>query len=97
MQEQLSTLVSYCQENNRVCPMPKQWNELYGLLPNKRQVGAGWIPPLPLILAAWYEPDSQKASRFKEHLKWANEHDAFTEIDKFLRGLPEDQWFHFGD
>ena len=97
MTDKLVELLNYCKERNRVCPMPKQWNELYGLLPYKRQVGPAWIPPLPLILAAWHEPNPQKASRLAEHLRWAAEHGALTEIDEFLRGLPEDQWFHFTD
>lgn len=97
MTDQLETLVNYCKENNRVCPMPKQWIDLYDLLPNKSQVGAGWIPPRPLILAAWYEPDLQKALPFMEHLKWAADHDALSEADKFLLRLSEYQWFHFGE
>jgi hypothetical protein len=77
--------------------MPVRWNDLYKLLPNKKQVGAGWIPPLPLILAAWYEPALSKMLRLEEHLKWASNNDALNDVDQFLRGLPESEWFHFGD
>ena len=45
-------LIAYCRENSRVCPMPQRWNALWELLPNRKRVGGGWEPPLPLILAA---------------------------------------------
>jgi len=56
-------------KNNRVCPMPNNWNKLYQMLDGKRRVGIGWEPPLPLILAAWHETsDLLKAKRLEEHL-----------------------------
>jgi hypothetical protein len=97
MNEKLEALLLYCKEKGRVCPMPVRWNELYELLPNKKQVGAGWIPALPLILAAWYEPDLSKMLRLEEHLKWASNNNALNNVDQFLRKLPESEWFHFGD
>lgn len=52
----LKFILEYCQQNNRVCPMPQKWNELYNLLKIKKQnPSGGWEPPLPLILAAWYD------------------------------------------
>jgi hypothetical protein len=97
MCEQLESLISYCKENARVCPMPMRWNELYDLLPYQRQTGVGWEPPLPLILAAWYEPALQKTLRLKDHLRWAHDHGELNVVDEFLRNLPEEEWFHFGD
>ena len=39
------------------------------MLPNREPRGAGWEPPLPLILAAWWEAShSSKRARLKEHL-----------------------------
>jgi hypothetical protein len=52
---------------------------------------------LPLILAAWYEPDLSKMLRLEEHLKWASNNNALNNVDQFLRKLPESEWFHFGD
>lgn len=40
-------------KNNRVCPQPVRWQELYEMLPDKKRIGNGWEPALPLILAAW--------------------------------------------
>lgn len=93
----LAGLLSYCEENARVCPMPISWKRLYDLLPNTRRVDARWEPPLPLILAAWHEPATSKSIRFKEHLQWAAKHGALDLVDKFLRSLPEEEWFHVDD
>ncbi len=52
----LKFILEYCQQYNRVCPMPQKWSELYNLLNNKKQKpSGGWEPSLPLILAAWYD------------------------------------------
>ena len=43
-----------------------------GLLPDRRRVGHGWEPAVPLIFAAWWEsPGLAKNLRFLEHLEWA--------------------------
>lgn len=94
----LESLLAYCQDSSRVCPMPMRWNELYKLLPNQKRKGLGWEPSLPLILAAWHDtPNIMKMLRLKEHIEWANTHGALEEVDAFLRGLPEDEWHHMGD
>ncbi|MBI4996930.1 MAG: hypothetical protein HZC22_08535 [Rhodocyclales bacterium] len=86
------------QKNNRVCPQPQEWQQLYDLLPDKRRKGAGWEPSLPLILAAWWDtPDMSKALRLREHIEWASAHGSLEQIHSFLRALPEDQWHHIGD
>lgn len=88
-----------CTANNRLVPMPPQWNQLYGLLNNTRQKpSGGWEPPLPLILAAWHHTmPIEKQLRFKEHLEWAQQNDQLAQIGAFLRALPESQWCHFGE
>ena len=91
-------LIAYCRANDRVCPMPMRWNELYQLLPNTRRVGNGLEPALPLILGAWhYASDSAKQLRLQEHISWADEHGAIETVDKFLRGLDESEWHHLDD
>jgi hypothetical protein len=48
-----------------------------------------------LILAAWWETsDEQKQQRFEQHIRWAYEHQAFEKVDKIIRSLSEDQWYH---
>jgi hypothetical protein len=44
-------LKEYCKTNNRICPMPMRWNELFNLLRNKKLKE----PSLPLILDTWWE------------------------------------------
>jgi hypothetical protein len=98
MSDTAQTLIAYCRENGRVCPQPLSWNALWDLLPERRQVGAGWIPPLPLILGAWhFTSDLEKMGRLKEHIEWAEQHGNLPEIAVYLRKLPEKDWHHVGD
>ena len=65
------------------------------MLPERKQIGAGWNPPLPLILAAWSAAsDAQKRERFAAHLQWADEHGATNEIIAFLESLSPEDWFN---
>ena len=68
------------------------------MLPNRRRVGSGWEPPLPLILAAWdTTSDRPKMLRLAHHIEWAATHGALDAVDKFLRALREEDWHHVGD
>ena len=81
----LESLIQYCQENKRVCPMPGAWNELWKMLPNKRQIGAGWQPPVPLILGAWWDTGAlEKQLRFIEHLKYAESNGSWSRLTRFF-------------
>ncbi|MGQ0627316.1 MAG: hypothetical protein ACT4PL_04350 [Phycisphaerales bacterium] len=98
MPETPDTLFAWCGENGRVCRLPMRWSEIYELLPERRRVGNGWEPPLPLILAAWHgTPALLQMLRFQEHVQWASQKGAIDEVARYLRGLREDEWFHFGD
>lgn len=95
MMATLDDLVAESNKNSRVCPKPMKWNELYELLPDKKRVGLGWEPSLPLILAAWWDtPIISKKLRFKEHLEWAAMHGCLDTIQSFLINLKEDDWYH---
>ena len=95
----LNELSAYCRQNGRVCPQPQSWNHLYKLLSNKVQKpSGGWTPSLPLILAAWNEAsDQDKQARLMEHLSWADLHNDLDRVDRFIRNLPEEKWFHGND
>ena len=95
--ESFDSLWAYCSDNERV--IPHDWLGLYEMLAGKRQKpSGGWEPPLPLILAAWYETmPIEKQLRFKEHIQWAADHKQLEQIGAYLRGLPEEHWFHFGE
>ena len=95
MQEKLSALLEYVRAEGRVCPMPDYWNQLWEMLPDKKRVGSGWEPPLPLILAAWWDtPLLAKIMHLNEHIRYAAEHGVLDEVDVFLRGLKPEKWFY---
>ena len=98
MSETVESLVAYCRENRRVCPLPSAWNRLWEMLPGRFQDDDGWRPPLPLILAAWYHtPGLLKMFRLEEHIEWAAKHGALEAVGGLLRGLREDDWLHISD
>ena len=98
MSETAESLIAYSRENNRVCPQPTLWHQLWEMLPNPKQIGAGWEPALPLILAAWDEtPAISKMLRLADHIRWAETHDALEKIGTFLRSLREEDWHHVGE
>ena len=93
MMATVKVLITDIEKKKWVCPIPSQWSKLWKLLPERRRNGAGWEPPLPLILAAWWETsDVQKHERFLSHLRWADEHNALPLITDFVLGLDEDDW-----
>ena len=96
--ETLGSIWEYCTSNNRVCPMPMKWNDLYQMLHDTKQIGAGYEPSIPLILGAWGNTsDNEKQERLKIHIKWAKDHDQLDEIGNYLRALKEEDWAHFGE
>ncbi len=97
--ETFDSLWNYCTDNNRLVPMPPQWNQVFDMLKNRqRKPTGGWEPSAPLILAAWHcSMPIEKQLRFKEHLEWAQRHGQLEEIGTFLRSIPEAQWCHFGE
>lgn len=98
MNTTLDDLLEYCRSNSRVCPQPRKWQELYELLPDRRQVGAGYVPSAPLILGGWwYSSDAEKQERLSLHIHWAAEKGALEQVDKYLRQLSEQDWYHLGD
>ena len=94
--ETFDSLWAYCTEKRRLVPMPPEWAKLHEMLANRKQKpSGGWEPPLPLILAAWHNTvPIEKQLRFKEHIRWATEHNQLNEIGAFLRALPEEKWLH---
>jgi hypothetical protein len=98
MSETVDSLTVYCRDNKRVCPLPKAWQQLWEMLPQKRRTVDAWEPAIPLIGAAWHDATAMlKMVRLAEHLQWAAKHNALSEVAAFLRGLREDEWHHFGE
>jgi len=94
----LDQLREYVHQNQRVCPMPHRWDELWKILPNRRRVGTGWHPPQPLILGASSDtPALAKARLLLDQLEFAAEHGVLADVDRFLRSLQENEWAHLSD
>ncbi len=94
----LEEVLQEAQKNNRVCPQPQRWQELYKVLPDKKRKGGGWEPAVPLILAAWWDtPALPKMMRLREHIEWASTHGCLDTVHKYLVELPETEWHHVGD
>lgn len=95
----LEQLIAYCNKNRRVVPLPRIWMKLYDQLPDRQQQpSGGWEPPVPLILAAWHHTsDENKRQRLREHLQWAALHGGLEKVERLLKGLADDDWYHKGD
>ena len=77
----------------RVCPRPDHWNRLWELLPDRRRVGLGWEPPVPLVLGGWhFSSDDEKRERFRLHLRWAEEKGAWEEVESLLSRMTPKDW-----
>jgi hypothetical protein len=91
----VETVIEFARSEGRVCPQPQRWNELWEMLPEKKRVGVGWSPSLPLILAAWWETsNTDKQERLFSHIRYAAEHGALERVHSFLISLPHDQWHY---
>lgn len=91
--DEMASLLALVQTDGRVCPLPLQWKALWELLPGRHQHRDGWEPALPLILAAWDETSaSEKRTRLREQIEYADAHGAFDAVDTFLRSLKPDEW-----
>ena len=95
----VESLVAFCREDNRVCPLPP----LSGIdsgrcCPTARGlVLAGSRHPW-LILAAWHDTSAMlKMLRLAEHIEWAAQHGALESVARFLRELREEDWPHIGE
>jgi hypothetical protein len=94
----LEEVLAEAQKNNRICPQPLKWQQLFHMLLDKARKGAAWEPSGPLTLAAWWDTSALlKILRLREHIEWADSHGCLEEVNSFLCGLPEDQWHHIGE
>jgi len=80
--------------NNRVCPNPARWQQLYEMLPNR----TANRPTPPLVGVSWQAtPSLSKRMCLREHLAWAEAHQSLPQVLDFLKQLPEEEWHHMGD
>ena len=94
----MNELLKYIKSDKRVCPQPRQWNRLWNMLPDKKRDGGGWIPPLPLILAAWWATsDQQKRECLECHIKYASEKGILEQVRQFIERLSDEEWLYEGE
>ncbi len=80
--------------NNRVCPIPARWLQLFEMLPDR----TASRPTPPLVGAPWQAtPSLSKRMCLREHLAWAESHAALPQVLDFLKQLPEEEWHHMGE
>ena len=88
--ETFESLWKYCTDNNRVCPLPDKWNELFNTLRDNGQVD------LPLILNGWeMSSPIEKQLRFEQHIRWAAEKEQLLEVSSLVREIEEKDWLYF--
>ena len=79
--------------NNRVCPLPAIWKQVWDYLPNK----GSSLSTVPTTAAEWAQlPPLQMRSRLREHLEWAHAQGVLPQVLGALRKVPEDRWHHIG-
>jgi hypothetical protein len=89
----LPELLTECTRDGRVCPMPPIWGQLWEMLPERRWVGEGWNPPLPLMLIDWCDSsDAEKRGRFHSHLRWAADHGSLDAVARAISAMKPQDW-----
>jgi hypothetical protein len=88
-------LMGLVRRNNRVCPRPAAWRELYHALEGDRYMDLE-APPVEAWI--WGKlSDLQKRLRFRVHIEWAERHGKLPQFKRFLDELPEREWLHMGE
>jgi hypothetical protein len=81
-------------EKTFVCPKPTVWNDIYSALCDVAKSRNLSKPPIPLILAAWWDtPAVLKTIRWNETVEWASS----NRVDHLIPNLTDDQKHFLGD
>lgn len=87
----LYEVMRIARQDNRVCPQPTKWLELYRIL-QEHAAGAA-LPAEPLTGSAWAStPAMAKRQCFHEQLEWADKHHCLTPVHDWLKGLMPSEW-----
>ena len=88
-------LMVVARRNNRACPDPQHWIQLY------QQLGGGSCAGLqapPLQPWLWSQLSGlQRRLRFREHVEWAERHGCIHQVAQFMARLNEGDWVHMGE
>jgi hypothetical protein len=87
----IDQFLSAIKTEGRSSPAGMYWHEFYEFLRTRSNPGKKQ-PPVPLILAASGEPDSEKHARLRSQLEWALDNGCVVEAIGYLERLPADEW-----
>lgn len=94
----LDAAMLVARRNNRVCPRPERWQELFALLAPRKTLRGMQHPPAPVIGAAWaVTPPLTKRLAFREHIEWAERQGVLENVMAFMQSMPETDWLHMGE
>jgi hypothetical protein len=89
-----SELMQIVRCNDRVCPKPSFWSELYEIA-IEADFNQNTLPQLPLILRGWWESnDEEKAARLIDLLEWSQKNNVSNVVWAYITTLREDEWHH---
>jgi hypothetical protein len=80
MDQKLNVLLEYVKADGRIFPTRTCWDQLWEMLPKKKQI--------------WETPLLAKTLRLNKHIRYAAEHEALDMVDSYLRGLKPVEWFY---
>jgi hypothetical protein len=86
-------VMSMAGKDNRVCPQPTRWLEMYRIL---QEAGRSQpLPAQPLTGSAWAAtPAMAKRACLREQLEWADRNGCLQRVFEFLQGLPDTDWHY---
>lgn len=88
-------LMTVARRNNRMCPRPGPWTQLYQLLEGHRFED---LQPPPVAASRWPNLSPlEKRLRFREHVRWAARHGRLKQVASFMGGMAEADWLHLGE
>ena len=94
----LEAAMLVARRNNRVCPQPERWLELYALLPERKTLRGVQTPPAPPTGPVWaLTAPLSKRLFFREHIEWAEGMGVLESVMAFMQTMPEDDWVHMGE
>jgi hypothetical protein len=94
----LEAAMLVARRNNRVCPRPERWLELYALLPERKTLRGSQSPPAPPTGPVWgVTAPLTKRLFFREHIEWAEAMGVLENVMAFMQTMPEQDWLHMGE
>lgn len=93
--DKLTSLLEYVMADNRVCPLPMVWEQLWRMLPDRAEFEKREGNILrPFVLNGWTlgSDDLDKKDRLCFQIQYAAEHGVLDRVDRFIRRIPDKDW-----